>query len=202
MHSESVETFGQTRPYLYEQGYKLLINKTVTLEQYARMVQERHNQKFTYKTISLEIEAVNLYGDVYQDVVRSFKIEGQEITNFELVGSYGKIIMDLANKLYANSAQSRIDYNNYIKRQKPKKETYIYLMIDHNTGYYKIGRSKNPKFREKTLQSEKPTIEMIHKFKANSSKESDLHKKYADKRIRGEWFNLSKEDVNYIKSIK
>lgn len=82
-----------------------------------------------------------------------------------------------------------------------QKHTYIYLMIDHNTGYHKIGRSKNPKFRERTLQSEKPTIEMIHTFKDNLSKEKELHKRYANKRIRGEWFNLSKVDVEYIKSL-
>ena len=34
-------------------------------------------------------------------------------------------------------------------------------MIDHNTGYHKIGISNNPSYREQTLQSEKPTIDML-----------------------------------------
>ena len=74
-----------------------------------------------------------------------------------------------------------------------------YIMIDHNTGYYKIGKSKNPKFREKTLQSEKPTIEMIKIF--NRDIEKQLHKEYKEHRIRGEWFSLSGQDINRIVSV-
>jgi len=77
--------------------------------------------------------------------------------------------------------------------------TYIYIMIDKNTGYYKIGRSKNPKTRERTLQSEKPTIEMLFFSEAKMSDEKTLHDKYYDKRIRGEWFDLKGSDILEIK---
>jgi len=80
-------------------------------------------------------------------------------------------------------------------------EKYVYLMYDRNTGYYKIGISKDPKHREKTLQSEKPTIELFHKFKSNKETETILHSMFDKKRIRGEWFNLNSNDVEYIKSI-
>jgi len=78
------------------------------------------------------------------------------------------------------------------------KKTFIYVMIDKNTGYYKIGKSINPKYRERTLQSEKPTIEMLHVFSGKSSDEKKLHEIFKQKRIRGEWFDLSGSDVQLI----
>lgn len=80
---------------------------------------------------------------------------------------------------------------------------YVYLMLDVSNGYYKIGISNRPEYREKTLQSEKPTIEMICAKKypnrsVASAIESALHKAYESKRLRGEWFTLDANDVNAI----
>lgn len=83
-------------------------------------------------------------------------------------------------------------------RNSRKGKTKVYVMIDKNTGYYKIGRSVNPKAREKTLQSEKPTIELIHCYNALNRHEKELHNMFRDKRIRGEWFDLSGTDLNKI----
>lgn len=85
---------------------------------------------------------------------------------------------------------------------------YVYLMKDLSNGFYKIGISNNPEYRERTLQSEKPSIEMItsKKFpvrKIAESFEKSLHAAYANKRIRGEWFDLTSEDAdNIIISLK
>ena len=84
-----------------------------------------------------------------------------------------------------------------IEKQKEKiinKKTYI--LKDKNTGYYKIGKSSNPLDREKTLQSEKPTYELIKIF--NNDIETKLHKKYKKQNVRGEWFDLSKIQLKYI----
>jgi len=80
---------------------------------------------------------------------------------------------------------------------------YVYLMHDTTNGYYKIGISNKPYYREKTLQSEKPTIELIasKKFpvrKIAESIEKSLHSVYDDKRLRGEWFELDEKDVEHI----
>ena len=80
------------------------------------------------------------------------------------------------------------------------KPTIVYVMIDKNTGYYKIGKSKNPQFREKTLQSQKPTIEMLFTHEGRCSDEKALHKMFKEKRIRGEWFDLSGSDLTIIHS--
>ena len=80
---------------------------------------------------------------------------------------------------------------------------YVYLMRDNSNGYHKIGISNTPEYREKTLQSEKPSIEMLvcKKFptrKIAEAIESALHIAYSQQRIRGEWFNLDDVDVAAI----
>ena len=80
---------------------------------------------------------------------------------------------------------------------------YVYLMRDNTNGYHKIGISNKPEYREKTLQSEKPSIEMLacKKFptrKIAEAIESALHTAYSQQRVRGEWFNLDDVDVAAI----
>ncbi len=71
-----------------------------------------------------------------------------------------------------------------------------YLMRDLNTGLTKIGKSISPSVRERTLQSEKPTISL---FKISDSPiERELHELFRIKRVRGEWFNLADEDIEYV----
>lgn len=80
---------------------------------------------------------------------------------------------------------------------------YVYLMQDTTNGYYKIGISNTPEYREKTLQSEKPTIELLASKKYPTRKiaeaiESALHTAYSQQRLRGEWFKLDDVDVAAI----
>tara|TARA_R110002020_G_scaffold63460_1_gene169480 strand:+ start:130 stop:855 length:726 start_codon:yes stop_codon:yes gene_type:complete len=85
-----------------------------------------------------------------------------------------------------------------IKTKKEKvKKIMTYIIKDKallNT--YKIGKSNNPLKREKTLQAEKPSLELVKIFKSNI--ENKLHKEYDKYRVRGEWFNLSKSQLKYI----
>ena len=80
---------------------------------------------------------------------------------------------------------------------------FVYLMFDEANGFYKIGISNHPEYREHTLQSEKPTITLL-KAKEYPSRaiaeafESALHKTYESKRLRGEWFKLNADDVDIL----
>lgn len=81
---------------------------------------------------------------------------------------------------------------------------YVYLMNDEANGYYKIGMSNDPTYREGTLQSEKPTIKLVasHKYptrKIASAIEAALHNVYKDNHVRGEWYRLDTNDVLAIK---
>lgn len=107
----------------------------------------------------------------------------------------------ITNKIIINKPIS--DFVNSIFRESPKEKTklktFIYIMYDSKNDYYKIGISNNPKYREKTLQSEKPCIDLYLYFEGSYKDEQILHKKFNDKRIRGEWFNLTEEDISKIK---
>ncbi|CAB5224197.1 Meiotically up-regulated gene 113 [uncultured Caudovirales phage] len=91
------------------------------------------------------------------------------------------------------------EINEYTKDKVFKKEIIdkkTYIIKDCNTGLYKIGISNQPLKREKTLQSEKPNIKIIKIFDKNIEKE--LHIKYKDFRLRGEWFILNNIQIKYI----
>lgn len=74
--------------------------------------------------------------------------------------------------------------------------TKTYLMRDDNTGKTKIGKSINPRRREKTLLSDSPVITLFAVCERDIEKE--LHSKYAAKRVRGEWFDLTQSDIEQI----
>ena len=77
-------------------------------------------------------------------------------------------------------------------------QSYIYLCRNHRNGYTKIGLSSNPSYREKTLQSEEPEVSFIAIFHGDYLRERALHEQFQRKRLRGEWFDLSAEDVANI----
>lgn len=81
------------------------------------------------------------------------------------------------------------------------KGGFVYLMRDTSLDYHKIGFSTNPRFRERTLQAQKPTIQIEHCWKGTWRIEQDLHEKFMHKRIRGEWFHLTPEDITEIMSF-
>lgn len=82
------------------------------------------------------------------------------------------------------------------KRKNNISNRFCYVMKNRRNGLYKIGYSTNPKDREATLQAEEPEIQLIKVFENNH--ESELHNKYREQRVRGEWFELSKSQVKYI----
>lgn len=84
--------------------------------------------------------------------------------------------------------------------QEDKK--YVYLIFNQKNGYFKIGRSKNPLKREKTLQAEEPEIALLKIWDANPSFEKGLHKKYANFRKRGEWFELTFRELYILKDLE
>lgn len=106
-----------------------------------------------------------------------------------------KYLSDSLNK----NEEHKLKYPNLFKSIKSRSN--IYLIKNNRNGYIKIGKSSNPKKREKTLQSEEPELELIFTLNASLLTETELHIKFNSKRVRGEWFNLTDEDVNYIKSL-
>lgn len=77
-------------------------------------------------------------------------------------------------------------------------ETFTYLMEDLRNGSIKIGKSRNPERREKTLQSEVPTVELRFAIPASHDMEASLHEEYSSFRRRGEWFELSVFQLRFV----
>lgn len=93
------------------------------------------------------------------------------------------------------------------KRDKPRKPKYrpgyVYL-LKSSTGHYKIGRAKNPEKRLATFTIKLP-FEVDYECLIYSDDmwflERELHIRFKEKRIQGEWFMLDDEDIAYIKSL-
>lgn len=87
------------------------------------------------------------------------------------------------------------------KKQEPKQESgFVYLMRNARNGMTKIGWSKTPSLREKTLSSEEPEISMFAYWEGTVKNERDLHAVFRDYRVRGEWFDLSQPKIDGILS--
>jgi hypothetical protein len=104
-------------------------------------------------------------------------------------------------ELYDDVQSKRSD-----KPQRNKQKGFIYLVkaITPDT-HYKIGLSKDPVTRIDNMGIKLPfPIEPIHTFKTNDMHviETYLHQKYANKRLNGEWFELSEQDVADICAVE
>lgn len=96
------------------------------------------------------------------------------------------------NKSY-NEGDFKAAYKEILNPKKVEKYiVYTYLMTDAS-GYVKIGKSKNVKIRIVTLRIGNPTLKIIGTLDKNI--ESKLHIKFKDKRIIGEWFSLSEDEL-------
>lgn len=74
-------------------------------------------------------------------------------------------------------------------------QKYVYLMFNPDTNRFKIGRSKKPYYREKTLQSSEPKTCVLKFWECPNEIETLLHRKYCVNRKRGEWFSLNFKEI-------
>jgi len=152
-------------------------------------------------TLSFLVSSPEKQSKMYNDL---------ELKLLDIEHKYFKLIFE--NKSLKKDNQSLENYNSEIKNyyedliyklhiqkitNKNNEDTIkTYLMKNNHTKLYKIGYSKNPKHREKTLQSQEPSIKMVKIWNKNIEKK--LHKLYSEYRVRGEWFNLTPIQVKYI----
>ena len=79
--------------------------------------------------------------------------------------------------------------------------SFVYLMRNERNGFIKIGKSDNPRYREKTLQSEEPEVSLIFAHPCPIWVEKGLHVLFSEKRLRGEWFSLSEDEIGLAETI-
>ena len=143
-------------------------------------------------------------------------------TNYEIIGGKGYKYSIYKSPIYLNFVIQKLakQYRELVRNEIPDykplleyepfssintttefEECYVYLMIDTINQYHKIGISNKPSWREKTLQSEKPSIELIANKKFVSRRialsiEKAFHTTFANKRVRGEWFLISSISIS------
>jgi len=86
----------------------------------------------------------------------------------------------------------------------PESRGFVYL-IRAETGVFKIGKATNVARRMANLGHLSPVaLELVHTISAFNAlaAESDLHRRFRARRVRGEWFALTPEDVEYVCSLR
>jgi predicted GIY-YIG superfamily endonuclease len=80
---------------------------------------------------------------------------------------------------------------------------FVYL-LQSPSQYFKIGCTKNLAKRYRDFCVSLPfEVEYLHVVSTQNMfrLEAELHRRFASKRVNGEWFDLSAEDVEYIKGL-
>jgi hypothetical protein len=94
------------------------------------------------------------------------------------------------------------------RRPSPKRTSksypgYVYLL--QSGPYYKIGVSRNVDKRITQLATLPPfDLELVCVLEAADmyTLEHDLHHRFSEKRLHGEWFELTQSDVAYIEGLR
>lgn len=101
-----------------------------------------------------------------------------------IYGGSGRLVM-------INNAINAI----HIPNETLYKPTNTYFAID-DSGLIKIGRSNDWEKREKQLKTGNANIKII--LVLQEDVEVELHKKFYDYQYSGEWYRISKDDINKI----
>lgn len=105
-----------------------------------------------------------------------------------------------------NALNASIKYNNLIIHSGDELQDdfgYVYILVSDSV--CKIGKSKNWKERTYGIEQSLPfsiRYRVIIECNEYGAKERILHRVFKLIRVKGEWFNLSKRDIDIIASIE
>ncbi|SDE84971.1 Meiotically up-regulated gene 113 [Mucilaginibacter pineti] len=155
----------------------------------------------------LEVDALDAF-NTFQSKLRGFleKLGFTTISSLEIEKFEGQnAVMMTASKRgffrlkFMDKKEFYRDFFNNVHSCKIEIERqYIYLMVNTDTSLIKIGKSNNPRYRERTLHSQEPVVHLVALWCCDPKIEKDLHKMFAAKRVRGEWFRLLVSDLTKI----
>lgn len=91
------------------------------------------------------------------------------------------------------------------KYKTQNNQTWVYLIKDLDTGYYKIGYSKQPVKRLTQLRKQPTLLPKPNRFTLTEAwigsidDERYLHNWFDDVQVRGEWFALSNNHIDALR---
>lgn len=153
----------------------------------------------------------DLCPDCYQELVEDdgTRYSPCEDCNASIVSQYidehGNVIQADAPLYCEDCAVEQAQYRRryFEKLRQSPRHGYIYL-LESSVSYWKIGRSGVPVKRIRKLEVVLPfdiEVDTLIETADMYALESELHRKYEYKRIRGEWFALNIGDVTYIRGL-
>ena len=102
---------------------------------------------------------------------------------------------DISYKSLMNELISEVNRENF---KLPHNRNYVYIIKAEHGNFYKIGRSQDPNSRLHDLQtSNYSKLELVAVFNCLDSNrlESEAHKLFKEKKMRGEWFEIVLPDL-------
>lgn len=156
-----------------------------------------------------EIHAFNTFQKQLRTILEKdgyFTITNIDIEELKKIGPNGALINVHHKAIKQIDLIPIVDFyreifNDNYKEASKNNNDYVYLMINTETALIKIGFSKDPLYREKTLHSQEPQIYLIACWNANRQVETELHRKFKQYRIRGEYFKLNFDNLRALKDI-
>lgn len=98
-------------------------------------------------------------------------------------------------------------YHEKIEHQKKRKPKagWVYLIQNNDNGLYKIGFTSDIKTRMKQLNHQ--YIDGIKEIAFLDSDdtygdEKNIHAMFTSKKVKGEWYDLNQDDIEYFKNIQ
>jgi hypothetical protein len=83
------------------------------------------------------------------------------------------------------------------------REPFVYFCVAAQENEVKIGYSVNPTRRRLSLESTRhANLELFATIKGGAGIERKMHKRFAEYRIHGEWFEASPELMAFIYSLR
>ena len=139
--------------------------------------------------------------DIVQYGKDKWGVSSKTVDNY--IGSASSSIIQDYHKLRSEALSKPIAINakHYIHKKKQRKSNCVYLIGAPN-GLVKIGIANDVQARFRDINNMSPIeLHIIHSFSSDDSPEieKELHGHFGGKRVKGEWFNLTQDDIIWIK---
>lgn len=170
-------------------------NKLLLEEDLKKNITLQEEKRIRTDILSLEKWINDMLINNFNSILFDTKIEDKFTAISEKISPYIIYSNNLYN-LITLATMWLCDYNGNKNENEIQKTYIIYHKVLKR---YKIWRTLNIKKRLQAFSLWVEEIDIIHII--NYDIENKLHKKFKEKQISWEWFDLNSEDIKYIKNI-